>query len=127
MKWDCDSIAARAGAPARRQAPLTRLRQTPSIEPAKDAVTMILLADAADALPQILFWSFVAVILLVVMAVALAYIRKKMSPSEDFRGEGFTLADLRRLHKSGQMSDAEFERAKAKLLAELGHPPQDKT
>ena len=80
---------------------------------------MIPLADATDALPQILFWSFTAVILLVIMALALAYIRKRLSPSEDFRGEGFTLADLRRMHKSGQMSDEEYTRAKALIIGEL--------
>lgn len=31
-------------------------------------------------------------------------------------GAGFTLADLRELHKSGQMSTEEFERAKAKVV-----------
>jgi hypothetical protein len=35
---------------------------------------------------------------------------------DETSGAGFTLSDLRRLHKSGQMSDAEFERAKAKVV-----------
>jgi hypothetical protein len=30
---------------------------------------------------------------------------------------GFTLGDLRTLHRNGQMSDAEFERAKEKVVA----------
>src|SRR3712207_8783046 len=29
---------------------------------------------------------------------------------------GFTLADLRQLHKSGQMTDEEFEKAKSKVV-----------
>jgi len=29
---------------------------------------------------------------------------------------GFTLSDLRELHKTGQMSDEEFEKAKAKVI-----------
>jgi uncharacterized membrane protein len=86
---------------------------------------MIPLADAAAELTRILFWSFTAVILLVVMALLLAWIRKRMSPSEDFHGEGFTLADLRQLHKSGQMTDEEYERAKAKLIQGLAEVPRE--
>jgi len=37
-------------------------------------------------------------------------------------GAGFTLSDLRRLHKSGQMSSEEFEKAKAILLAAAQKP-----
>lgn len=49
----------------------------------------------------------------------------------------FTLADLRRLHASGQITDAEFERARAKVLGKAvtaangtskpTAPPPDKT
>ena len=31
-------------------------------------------------------------------------------------GTGFTLSDLRQLHKAGKMTDREFELAKAKIL-----------
>ena len=48
---------------------------------------------------------------------------------------GFTLSDLRQLHKAGEMSDEEFERAKAKIIdaakraaeRDMGGKPQDKT
>jgi hypothetical protein len=33
---------------------------------------------------------------------------------------GFTLDDLRRLHRDGQLTDEEFARAKARVLAALG-------
>lgn len=39
-------------------------------------------------------------------------------------GAGFTLSELRRLHKSGQMSLEEFEKAKAILLA-ASHKPTE--
>ena len=49
--------------------------------------------------------------------VLVAWVRRRMSPNEDVHGEGFTLGDLRRLHKAGQLSDEEFEKAKAGMIA----------
>ncbi len=34
--------------------------------------------------------------------------------------ESFSLQDLRQLHREGQLSDEEFERAKAQMVAHLG-------
>ena len=47
--------------------------------------------------------------------------RKKVKEPDEIPPAGFTLSDLRQLHKSGQMSDEEFERARAKLLAVTKH------
>jgi len=80
---------------------------------------MVLLADESQTAVSILCWSAGIIILLAAAAVAVFFVRKRLSPNEDFSGEGFTLSDLRRLHKSGQMSDEEFERAKAQLLKGL--------
>src|SRR5450432_1685798 len=44
------------------------------------------------------------------------YFREWMSQGQDVSEGGFTLADLRQLHRSGQMSDEEFERAKAQIV-----------
>ena len=44
-------------------------------------------------------------------------VRRRLTKPDETSGAGFTLSDLRQLHKSGQMSDAEFERAKAKVVA----------
>src|SRR5436309_511656 len=43
-------------------------------------------------------------------------VRRRLTQPDETSGAGFTLSDLRRLHKSGQMSDVEFERAKAKVV-----------
>src|SRR4051794_14604377 len=80
---------------------------------------MMLLADDSMAAFSILCCSAGIIILLAAAAVAVYFVRKRLSPNEDFHGEGFTLSDLRQLHKSGQMSDEEFERAKAQLLKGL--------
>jgi hypothetical protein len=65
--------------------------------------------------------SLVGVIVGVLVVCALllwgvAALRKRLREPEQYSPTGFTLADLRQLHRSGQMSDQEFERAKEKLL-----------
>ena len=66
---------------------------------------------------------FVVMIFLLLAVVALfvgvAWARKRMNPNEDFHGEGFTLADLRQMHKEGKLSDEEFERARVKMVEQL--------
>lgn len=79
----------------------------------------LLAQGASDAAPSALFWSVVLLVFVVVAMGVLVWIRKRMSPNEDFHGEGFTLSDLRRLHKAGQLTDEEFERAKAQMVAGL--------
>jgi hypothetical protein len=59
----------------------------------------------------------VLLVLVVGLFVIVWWVRRRLSPNEDFHGEGFTLGDLRRLHKSGQLSDEEFEKAKAGMIA----------
>jgi hypothetical protein len=60
-------------------------------------------------------------ILLVVVgagAYAVLWLRKRIwSPDEtETAGAGFTLGDLRQLHRTGQISEEEFTRAKAKIV-----------
>ena len=43
-------------------------------------------------------------------------VRRRLTRPDESSGAGFSLSDLRRLHKSRQMSDEEFERAKAKVV-----------
>jgi hypothetical protein len=44
----------------------------------------------------------------------------------DDSDEGFTLADLRRLHREGQLSDEEFERAQEQIIAVARSKPSKK-
>ena len=65
----------------------------------------------------------IALALLVVLSVAVIILgvvifRTARKRIEDPGGEeSFTLSDLRRLHNQGQLTDAEFERAKAAMIA----------
>jgi hypothetical protein len=83
------------------------------------------LADVTDDYRSILWWAVGIILLMIVIAAPVVFwLRKRLSPGEESRGPGFTLADLREMHKKGQMSDEEFERAKSKLLGDLGHKQQ---
>ena len=65
---------------------------------------------------NVMWWSVVLIGLLVAAFIAVAQIKKRMIGNDDFSGGGFTLGDLRALHRAGKMSDAEFEKAKAAIL-----------
>lgn len=71
-----------------------------------------------DQQQQILFWLVVLVAVATVLGVgALILLRRLRRTDEPGPTLGFTLADLRELHAQGQLNDAEFEAAKAKMLA----------
>jgi hypothetical protein len=84
---------------------------------------MPLLAQSDSSLGDVFFWGLLLMVLVVALFAAVAVLRKKLSPNEDFHGAGFTLSDLRQMHKKGQMSDEEFERAKIALLGAMKNMP----
>jgi len=45
-----------------------------------------------------------------------SWMKRRMQAADEPVPAGFTLSDLRRLHKAGQITDEEFERAKAKTI-----------
>jgi hypothetical protein len=76
----------------------------------------------ADA-GRILLWSIVLVVLLVGAFMGVMYLRRWVmddgsAASDDEKDKiGFTLGDLRRMHQRGQLTDAEFETARAQMIA----------
>lgn len=66
----------------------------------------------------IVIWSLVLIAFLVGMFLLVGRIKHWLSPSSDIAdgGAGFTLSDLRELHRSGKMSDEEFDKAKTKII-----------
>lgn len=65
---------------------------------------------------SVIFWALVIVVAIVVGFVAVTWVRRWAATPDQLPTAGFTLGDLRDLHKSGQMSDEEFEKAKAKIV-----------
>ena len=77
---------------------------------------------------SIIFWLLVLVALIVAGFVLVAWARRGLKATDDTAPGGFTLSDLRDLRRQGKMTDEEFERAKAGLLAALRAkeaPPKD--
>ena len=66
-----------------------------------------------------LLWSVVLIATILVLFGAIVLYRRWMNAEETTSNTGFTLSDLRRLHKEGKMTDAEFESAKAILIGSL--------
>src|SRR5690349_4787837 len=66
---------------------------------------------------DVILWSLMLIGLIVAGWLTVWQVKRRLQGTEDVLGNaGFTLSDLRRLHKSGQMSDEEFEKAKARVL-----------
>jgi uncharacterized membrane protein len=66
-----------------------------------------------------ILWSVVVILLCVAAFWLISVVRKRLKEDAEVTAgpaTGFTLSDLRQLHKSGQMTDAEFERAKEKIV-----------
>src|SRR3954467_5972991 len=72
--------------------------------------------EPSDVIKYILLWSGGLVVVIVLGMWAAAHLKRRYQQQSDHptAAAGFTLSDLRQLHRSGQMTDEEFERAKAK-------------
>ncbi len=76
-------------------------------------------AQAEPATGGALLWSAILIIALILLFGAIVVYRKWMNAEDSTTGEGFTLSDLRKLHKEGKMTTEEFERAKTILIGSL--------
>jgi hypothetical protein len=76
----------------------------------------VILAES-NLLP-ILGWGFVLIVMLFFAAAAVLRLRRWLKEDDDSdTGPGFTLSDLRRLHRDGKMTDEEFEKARGLMVA----------
>lgn len=73
---------------------------------------------------DIMFWLGVLLVICIVGFVFVTWLKKRLDAEEaESLGsvmDSFGLSDLRRLHREGQLSDEEFERAKHKMLVAAG-------
>ena len=79
---------------------------------------MLLLATSRtdQILPELLPWLALLLGLVVVGAIVLAVLRRHTSSTESDELDGFTLHGLRELHARGELTEKEFERAKASVI-----------
>jgi hypothetical protein len=74
--------------------------------------------DAGSGAASVFGWSLVLIVLVVLAFVGILYIRKWMkADDEPTGGTGFGLGELRAMHRRGQLSDEEFERAREKITS----------
>src|SRR2546423_14783720 len=79
---------------------------------------MSFVAQAAEV-GSVIFRSLVLIGLIVAGAYSVLRLRRWLKEEDDAPAPptGFTLDDLRELNRRGEMTDAEFERAKGQILA----------
>jgi len=77
------------------------------------------LAQDAGAAVSIVGLCLILVALLLVGFFAVAWLRRWLRRGDDVPAGGFTLGDLRALHKSGKISTEEFERTKSQIVGAL--------
>jgi hypothetical protein len=64
-------------------------------------------------------WALILIVFVIALFAVVGLYRKWMNRDETTSGPGFTLSDLRRFHKEGKMTDAEYEKAKAILIGSV--------
>lgn len=73
---------------------------------------------------DILLWSGILLGAVLIGVIVVAIMRRTLTSGESKSAEaGFTLHELRDLHKQGRITDAEYERAKAAIIAHARAAP----
>jgi hypothetical protein len=83
------------------------------------------LASAADKssrlFAEVLPWLLVLLGVIVVGGAVILLARRYMHGSAGQQAAGFTLHDLRQMHAAGEITNDEFERAKAQMIGRLAN------
>jgi hypothetical protein len=81
--------------------------------------SLAILILAQDGTVGVFVWALLLVALVVVMFVAVSGFKRWLHHQDLEIGPagGFTLAELRRLHREGMMSDEEFEATRRRIVA----------
>lgn len=90
------------------------------------SIGLIPLASVADAeqLRAILPWLGLLVLLVIAGGVVIFYLRRLLNSNQSLDSPGFTLQSLRELHAAGEMTDEEFEKAKAAMIGRVVGPKE---
>ena len=81
------------------------------------------IATAADRSSElfshVLPWVLVLIGVIIAGGVIIVTLRRRLGQDSAASSHGFTLHDLRSLHARGELTDEEFERAKAQMIGHL--------
>ena len=71
---------------------------------------------------EILYWGAGLILLVLVCGFVLTIVRRRIKapPGEEDQSGGFSLADLKQMRASNQLTEEEYQVARAKLLARFG-------
>jgi hypothetical protein len=81
---------------------------------------------AANDTRAIFVWSLVLLAAVIVGFVLVLWVKRRLKHDDAAPTLGFSLADLRELHRTGKISDEEFERARGKMAASLKRETAEK-
>jgi uncharacterized membrane protein len=79
----------------------------------------MIVAAAQNQYGNLFFWCLILLALVVAGFVLVAWVKRRTQQQDSGPTIGFSLADLRELHRTGKISDQEFERARGKMAASL--------
>jgi uncharacterized membrane protein len=79
----------------------------------------MIVAAAQNEYGKLFLWSLILVAVVVVGFIAAVWVKRRVQQQDTAQPIGFSLADLRELHRTGKISDEEFERARGKMAASL--------
>ena len=74
---------------------------------------------AATPVSGVLVWALILIVAVGVLIALIAWLRRRLVGDAPADNPPFTLHDLRTLHAQGRLSDEEFQRAKASMLASV--------
>lgn len=77
-------------------------------------------------MPGVTWWALVLVGVILLGFYAVVQVKRWVTKPDEHVGAGFTLSDLRALHRSGKMSTEEFEKAKLAIVAAAQRAEQRK-
>lgn len=96
---------------------LTRFRPCRSIAAQSSGVFPLTLATSD--LGPIFFWSLLLIGLLIAGFFVVVLVKRRLAKADDGPQIGFSLSDLRQMRQQGQLTEEEYERARAKMVASL--------
>jgi hypothetical protein len=71
-----------------------------------------------SSISSVILWSGVLIGIVILAFLAYAQFKRWMKePEQSSSATGFTLSDLREMHRQGKMTDEEFEMTRAKMMA----------